>query len=93
MSDVGVTSDVLPKKARKSYKEPEPDEFEEDEEDDDVQPDIGAGGAEDDEEDEDDEDLDEDVFVVEKIFSHYIADDVRGLEWLCLPPSTLRSHD
>lgn len=78
MSDAGIRSDLLPKKGRapKSYKEPEPDEFEEDEE---VRPD--ATGAEDDDDDEDGEDLDEDEFVVEKIFSHYIAEDVRCPQW------------
>lgn len=70
MSDVGITSDVLPPKARKSYKEPDIDEFDDDEDEAaDSKPAV-------DENDEDDEGLDEDEFVVEKIFSHYIADDV-----------------
>lgn len=70
MSDVGITSDVLPTKARKSYKEPDIDEFDDDEDQAaDSKPAV-------DEDDEDEEDLDEDEFVVEKIFSHYIADDV-----------------
>lgn len=79
MSDVGITSDVLPKKSRKSYKEPDLDEFNDEEEEVvDIKPAVGADG--DGDEDEDDEDdLDEDEFVVEKIFSHYIADDVRFL--------------
>ncbi|CAN8097915.1 unnamed protein product [Discula destructiva] len=76
MSDVGITSDVLPKKVRKSYKEPDVDEFEDEQED--VKPDLGApagGAADGEEEEEDGEELDEDEFVVEKIFSHYIAAD------------------
>lgn len=68
MSDVGVTSDVIPKKARKSYKEPDPEEFDEE----DAKPDTTGGG----DEEEEGEDLDEDEFIVEKIFSHYIAEDV-----------------
>lgn len=74
MSDVGITSDVLPKKSRKSYKEPDVDEFDDDEEEE-VADSKPAGAA--DEDTEDDEDLEEDEFVVEKIFGHYIADDVR----------------
>lgn len=73
MSDVGITSDVLPKKTRKLYKEPDIDEFDDDE-DEAADPKPAVANA--DEDDEDDEDLDEDEFVVEKIFSHYIADDV-----------------
>lgn len=75
MSDVGIQSDVLPKKSRKSYKEPDLDEFDDDEEDDvaDTKP-SGVDAENDD--DEEGEDLDEDEFVVEKIFSHYIAEDV-----------------
>lgn len=73
MSDVGITSDVLPQKARKLYKEPDIDEFDDDEDEAaDSKPAVANG----DEDDEDDEDLDEDEFVVEKIFSHYIAKDV-----------------
>lgn len=63
------------KKARKSYKEPTEDEFDDAEEEDapaDAKQENG-----DDEEEEEDEDLDEDEYVVEKIFSHYIAEDVR----------------
>lgn len=78
MSDAGITSDVLPKKSRPSYKEPDVDEFDED-----VQPDLGGSEDKDDEEkgdEEDGEDMDEDEYVVEKIFSHYIAEDVRCLE-------------
>lgn len=80
MSDVGVTSDVLPKKPRKSYKEVDEHEFDEEEEEgEDAAADTkkGANGGAGDDEDDEDEDLDEDEFVVEKIFSHYIAEDVR----------------
>lgn len=80
MSDVGITSDVLPKKARKSYKEPDPEEFDDEM---DVKPDTAGG----DDEEEDGEDLDDDEYVVEKIFSHYIAEDVRGPS---VPSSLLR---
>lgn len=73
-ADTGIKSDVLPKKARKSYKEPDPEEFDDQE---DAEPDTAAGGGGDEEEEEDGEDLDDDEYVVEKIFSHYIAEDVR----------------
>lgn len=87
MSDVAITSDVLPKKTkgRPSYKEPDPEEFAEEEEEE-VQPDGGAG---DDDDEEGAEDMDDDEYVVEKIFSHYIAADVRCLRWmdtLTVPP-------
>lgn len=67
-----------PKKSRKSYKEPDEDEFE-----DEIVDTKGTNGNtiqdEEDNEDEDEDDMDEDEYVVEKIFSHYIADDVRYL--------------
>lgn len=90
MSDVGVTSDVVTtKKPRKSYKEDEEDEFDEEQEEE-VADANGANGdaGGDEEEGDDDEELEEDEFVVEKIFSHYIADDVRyhRLPRLLLPP-------
>lgn len=91
MSDVGVTSDVLPKskKPRKSYKEVDENEFEDDEEEDEGVADTnGANGAGGDDDEDDDEELDEDEFVVEKIFSHYIADDVRYRELPSLDQST-----
>lgn len=75
-SDTGVVkSDVVTKKHKPSYKEPAEDEFDDefDDEDEDL-PD--ANGVVKEEDDDDDEDLDEDEFVVEKIFSHIIADDV-----------------
>lgn len=84
MSDVGVTSDVVVnKKARKSYKEVEEDEFEDEQEEEEAGGHNGVNGDNGDEGD-DDEELGEDEYVVEKIFSHYIADDVRQHErsWL-----------
>lgn len=85
MSNPDVTSDTLTssaKRVRKSYKEPDEDEFDEDEEEEDDAAAVTKqeNGNEEEEEGED-EDMDEDEFVVEKIFSHYIADDV------CLPAS------
>ncbi|KAJ4393442.1 hypothetical protein N0V93_002652 [Gnomoniopsis smithogilvyi] len=68
MSDV----EDLPKKSRKSYEEPDVNEF--DDEDENEVADFKPADAEE-EEENDDEDLDEDEYVVEKIFSHYIADD------------------
>lgn len=75
-----VSDVIVPKKPRKSYKEPAEDEFDEEDDEEEQEPDrangVGAGGDADGNDDDDDE-LDEDEFVVEKIFSHYIADDVR----------------
>lgn len=76
MSDVGITSDVLPKKARKSYKEPDIDEFDDDEEEEEAADSKPAVANNDNDEAEDDEELEEDEFVVEKIYSHYIDADV-----------------
>lgn len=76
---------VSAKKARKSYKEPEEDKFDEavDDAEDDVKDESAADDNQengvDEDEDEEDEDMDEDEYVVEKIFSHYIAEDVRLL--------------
>lgn len=64
------------KKGRKSYKEPEADEFD-DEVEDDAADTKQENGNDDEEEEEEDEDMEEDEYVVEKIFSHYIAEDVR----------------
>ncbi|KAJ4420648.1 hypothetical protein N0V82_004213 [Gnomoniopsis sp. IMI 355080] len=76
MSDVGITSDVLPKKSRKSYKEPDVDEFDDDDEDEDEEEVADSKPADVKGDDgEDDEDLEEDEYVVEKIFEHYIAND------------------
>ncbi|KUI52928.1 Chromo domain-containing protein 2 [Cytospora mali] len=71
-ADVAVKSDIVPKKGRgrKSYKEVE--EFDDNEDMVDTK-NTNGNAAED--EDEEDEDLEEDEYVVEKIFSHYIADD------------------
>lgn len=91
MSDVEIKSDVLPKKPRKSYNEPDLDEFN-DEEDEiaDTKPTRGAGGNSEDDDEENGEDLDDDEYVVEKIFSHYIAEDVR----LSQPPNLhIPGHD
>lgn len=85
---------VSAKKARKSYKEPKEDEF--DGAVDDTEDDVNDESAADDnqengvdkDEDEEDEDMDEDEYVVEKIFSHYIAEDVR----LCAFPGLARSE-
>lgn len=80
-SNPGVTSDITTsstKKTRKSYKEPDEAEF--DDPEDDAVPDTNQENGDDEEEDNnEDEDLDEDEYVVEKIFSHYIAEDVRWL--------------
>lgn len=85
-----MTSSV--KKTRKSYAEPEEDEFddaEEEEEEEEEEQEEGDAAADTkqvnggDEEEEDDEDMDEDEYVVEKIFAHYIAKDVR-LSLACL---------
>lgn len=77
MSDVGITSDVLPKKARKSYKEPDIDEFDDDDEEEEEAADSKPAVTNDDNDEvEDDEELEEDEFVVEKIYSHYIDADV-----------------
>lgn len=62
------------------------DEFDDDE---DEAADPKPAVANDNEDDEDDEDLDEDEFVVEKIFSHYIADDVRFSMQDPLPPTLI----
>lgn len=81
MSDVDVKSNVVPKKPRVSYKEI-PEDEDEFEDEDEVDTKVGikpVNGATEDDEEGDDEDLDEDEYVVEKIFSHYIADDVRHL--------------
>ncbi|KAJ0110073.1 hypothetical protein J7T55_014876 [Diaporthe amygdali] len=75
--DFAVTSDILPKKGRgrKPKIKPEPEEDSEGEEDV-ADPKITNGNAEeDDDEDQDEDDMSEDEFVVEKIFSHYIAAD------------------
>lgn len=72
--DVTVKSDIAPKRGRgrKSYKEAEV--VDDDEDMPDVK-DTNGVAAEDDEEEDEDDDLEEDEYVVEKIFSHYIADD------------------
>lgn len=85
MSDVGITSDLLPsrKQQRKSYKEVPEEDFEEEESSEDEKAPVKAkatakesNGGDDEEEDDEEEDLDEDEFVVEKIFAHYIDEDV-----------------
>ncbi|KAG8170204.1 hypothetical protein KVR01_000949 [Diaporthe batatas] len=78
--DFAVTSDILPpKKVGRGRKPIKKEEEEEEVSEDDDGPDTkmtNGGADEDDGEDEDEEeDLDEDEYVVEKIFSHYIADD------------------
>lgn len=75
--DFAVTSDILPPKKVGRGRKPTKKEEEVSEDDDIPDTKITNGGADEDdeEEDDDDEDLDEDEYVVEKIFSHYIADD------------------
>lgn len=77
-----VKSDVVAKKPNPSYAEPAEDEFDDDDEEDlpDANGKNGASKDDADEDDDDDEDLDEDEFVVEKIYSHIVAEDVRSAE-------------
>lgn len=88
MSDPGVANDVVPKKLRKSAKEETEDDFDDDGDEVVDTKDTNGIGAHDhdedgdgdgdgDEDEDNEEDLDEDEYVVEKIFAHYIANDVR----------------
>ncbi|KAL1846984.1 hypothetical protein Daus18300_014088 [Diaporthe australafricana] len=76
LGDLAVTSDILPPpkkgRGRKPIK-PEADS----EVDEDVADTKATNGdaVEEEDEDEDDEDMEEDEYVVEKIFAHYIAED------------------
>ncbi|PSR97451.1 hypothetical protein BD289DRAFT_492428 [Coniella lustricola] len=83
MSDVGITSDLLPprkKQQRKSYEEVPEEDLKEASSEDEKLPSVQTtktmknfnGDEEAEEDDEEEEDMDEDEFVVEKIFSHYV---------------------
>ncbi|KAK7736524.1 hypothetical protein SLS53_006955 [Cytospora paraplurivora] len=74
-ADMAVKSDIAPRRGRgrKSYKEPEA--VDDDEDIVETKKTNGDAAGDDEEEEDNEEDLEEDEYVVEKIFSHYIAED------------------